>query len=244
MDGSLRTPTNNSSGPLLGEELWGFIPYELLPHLQWLTRSDYQHVYYVDMPPVVKDVRIFANDTDHPNGWGTVLIGGFRLGGSCGACTPGGGGPPMGVTISGTDRYFYSAYFVLDITNPEVQPKLLWSFSDSSLGLAISVPTVVRVNPLTDFHADNTNAKWYLLAGSGPTGYDGRATQSAKAFAIDMKTGPGSANSLVSSFPVGTWSSFLGDMTAFDRNLDYRTDVVYFGRTINDGSRRGGAVID
>ncbi len=51
-----------------------------------------------------------------------------------------------------------------------------------------------------------------------------------------MKTGPGSANSLVSSFPVGTWSSFLGDMTAFDRNLDYRTDVVYFGRTINDGS--------
>ncbi|MBX3349940.1 MAG: hypothetical protein KF747_14530 [Nitrospira sp.] len=231
-----RTPTNNSSGPLLGEELWGFIPYELLPHLQWLTRSDYQHVYYVDMPPVVKDVRIFANDTDHPNGWGTVLIGGFRLGGSCGACTSGGGGPPMGVTISGTDRYFYSAYFVLDITNPEVQPKLLWSFSDSSLGLAISVPTVVRVNPLTDFHADNTNAKWYLLAGSGPTGYDGRATQSAKAFAIDMKTGPGSANSLVSSFPVGTWSSFLGDMTAFDRNLDYRTDVVYFGRTINDGS--------
>ncbi len=231
-----RTPTNNGSGPLLGEELWGFIPYELLPHLQWLTRSDYQHVYYVDMPPVVKDVRIFANDADHPNGWGTVLIGGFRLGGSCGACTPGGGGAPMGVTVSGTDRYFYSAYFVLDITNPEVQPKLLWSFSDSSLGLTSSVPTVVRVSPLTDFHADNTNAKWYLLAGSGPTGYDGRATQSAQVFAIDMKTGPGSANSLVGGFPVGTWNSFIGDMTAFDRNLDYRTDVVYFGRTINDGS--------
>jgi type IV pilus assembly protein PilY1 len=229
-----RTSNDNSGGPLLGEELWGFIPYELLPHLQWLTRSDYQHVYYVDMPPVVKDVRIFDNDTDHPNGWGTVLIGGFRLGGSCGACTPGGGGPPMGVTVSGTDRYFYSAYFVLDITNPEVHPKLLWSFSDSSLGLTSSVPTVVRVSPLTDFHADNTNAKWYLLAGSGPTGYDGRATQSAKVFAIDLKTGPGSSNSLVSSFSVGSWNSFIGDMTAFDRNLDYRTDVVYFGRTITD----------
>jgi len=231
-----RTPTNSSSGPLLGEELWGFIPYELLPHLQWLTRSDYQHVYYVDMPPVIKDVRIFANDADHPNGWGTVLIGGFRLGGSCGGCVPGGGGPPMGVTISGTDRYFYSAYFVLDITNPEIHPKLLWSFSDSTLGLTSSMPTVVRVNPWTDFHADNTNAKWYLLAGSGPTGYDGRATQGAKVFAIDMTTGPGNANSLVSSFQVGTWNSFVGDLTAFDRNLDYRTDVVYFGRVINDGS--------
>ncbi|MBH0199269.1 MAG: hypothetical protein HP497_07580 [Nitrospira sp.] len=231
-----RTPTNNSSGPLLGEELWGFIPYQLLPHLQWLTRSDYQHVYYVDMPPVVKDVRIFANDTDHPNGWGTVLIGGFRLGGSCGACTPGGGGPPMGVTISGTDRYFYSAYFVLDITNPEAPPKLLWSFSDSTLGLTTSVPTVVRVNPFTDYHTNNANAKWYLLAGSGPTGYDGRATQAAKVFAVNMQTGPGSANSLVTSFQTGSWASFIGDMTAFDRNLDYRTDVVYFGRVINDGS--------
>jgi len=231
-----RTPTDNSSGPLLGEELWGFIPYELLPHLQWLTRSDYQHVYYVDMPPVIKDVRIFTPDTDHPNGWGTVLIGGFRMGGSCAACTAGGGGPTMAVTISGTDYNFFSAYFVLDITNPEAQPKLLWSFSDSTLGLTTSVPAVVRVNPLTDFHADNTNAKWYMVAGSGPTGYDGRATQAAKLFAVNLATGPGTANSLVSSFAPGTWNSLAGDMTALDRNLDYRSDVVYFGRAIDDGS--------
>ncbi len=231
-----RTPTNNSSGPLLGEELWGFIPYELLPHLQWLARSDYQHVYYVDLPPVVKDVRIFTPDADHPNGWGTVLIGGFRMGGSCGACTAGGGGPTMTVNISGTNYNFYSAYFVLDITNPEVQPKLLWSYSSSNLGLTTSVPAVVRVNPMTDFHTDNTNAKWYALVGSGPTGYDGRAGQSAKVFVIDMATGPGNANSLVSSLPVGSWNSFLGDMTSLDRNLDYRSDVVYFGRAADDGS--------
>ena len=36
MDG-LRDPTDNSAGPQLGEELWGFIPYEFLPQLQWLT---------------------------------------------------------------------------------------------------------------------------------------------------------------------------------------------------------------
>ena len=63
------------SGRALGDELWGFIPYQLLPQLQWLTRADYTHVYYVDLKPTVTDVRIFTPDADHPNGWGTVLIG-------------------------------------------------------------------------------------------------------------------------------------------------------------------------
>ncbi|MGH7166460.1 MAG: hypothetical protein ACREIS_13155, partial [Nitrospiraceae bacterium] len=108
-----RTPTDNSGGPLLGQELWGFIPYQLLPQLQWLTRGDYTHVYYVDLKPKVTDARIFSADPDHPNGWGTILIGGMRLGGSCGSCTVGTGGVPMNVTAdfgSGTQtRTFYTA---------------------------------------------------------------------------------------------------------------------------------------
>ncbi len=136
-----RTPTDNSGGPLLGEELWGFIPQELLPHLKWLTQPDYTHVYYVDLTPKVTDARIFTPDADHPNGWGTILMGGFRMGGSCGACVAGTGAPPMTVTADfnndgdTTDpddtRTFYSAYFVLDVTNPEVEPVLLWSFSSA-----------------------------------------------------------------------------------------------------------------
>ena len=230
--------TDNSSGAPLGDEMWGFVPYELLPYLQWLTRADYQHVYYVDLPPVVKDVRIFTPDADHPNGWGTVLIGGFRLGGSCQACTAAGGAPKMTVNISGTNYDFYSAYFVLDITNPEVQPKLLWSFSKNDLGLTTSVPTVVRVNPAGDFHADNTNAKWFMVAGSGPTGYDGRAGQISKLFVINMATGPGAANSLVNTLIVGngTVNGVVGDMKSLDRNLDFRSDVVYFGRAMNNTS--------
>ena len=194
--------------------------------------------YYVDLPPVVKDVRIFTPDTDHPNGWGTVLIGGFRLGGSCGACTAGGGGPTMTVNISGTNYDFYSAYFVLDITNPEVQPKLLWSFSKSDLGLTTSVPTVVRVTPTADFHADKTNAKWFMVVGSGPTGYDGRAGQWSKLFVDQHGHRPGTANSLVTTLLVGngTVNGFIGDMKSLDRNLDYRTDVVYFGRAMNNTS--------
>jgi type IV pilus assembly protein PilY1 len=243
-----RTPTDNSAGPLLGDELWGFIPQQLLPHLQWLARSDYQHVYYVDLQPTIADVRIFTPDVDHPNGWGTILIGGMRMGGSCrGAISPaaptcvgGTGAPPMTVTAdfgSGVQtRTFYSAYFVLDITNPEVAPKLLMSFTDEGLGLTTSLPKVVRTNPSTDGEVSNTNAKWYMVVGSGPTGYGGGITQSAKVYAVNLATGPGASNSLVQTFSVGSWNSFIGDMASFDRNLDYRTDSVYFGRVIHDGS--------
>jgi type IV pilus assembly protein PilY1 len=224
----------------LGDELWGFIPYQLLPQLQWLTRADYTHVYYVDLKPTVTDVRIFTPDADHPNGWGTVLIGGFRMGGSCANCALGTGAPPMTVNIGGTNRNFYSAYFVLDITNPEVDPKLLWSFSDDGLGLTTSLPAVVRVSPTADAKTDNTNAKWMVLFGSGPNGYSAdlppAPVQTATLYAVDLKVGPGAGNSQVTEMPVGTWQSFVGNIVALDRDFDYRHDVAYFGRTINDGA--------
>ncbi|NWF72617.1 MAG: hypothetical protein HXY51_06160 [Nitrospirae bacterium] len=235
-----KNPTDNSSGRPLGDELWGYIPYQLLPQLQWLTRADYSHVYYVDLKPTVADVRIFTPDADHPNGWGTILIGGFRMGGSCGSCASGTGASPMTVNISGTNRNFYSAYFVLDITNPDVNPKLLWSFSDAGLGLTTAFPTVMRVSPTADSKIDNTNAKWMVLFGSGPNGYaadlSAASTQTAKVYAVDLKVGPGAANSQVTTMPIGSWRSFLSNIVALDRNFDYRHDVAYFGRTMHDGS--------
>src|SRR5438128_2605402 len=72
-----------TDAPLLGAELWAFIPQDLLPQLRWLTVPNYDHAYYVDLTPKVTDARIFTADADHPGGWGTILIGGFRLGGSC-----------------------------------------------------------------------------------------------------------------------------------------------------------------
>jgi type IV pilus assembly protein PilY1 len=235
-----KNPTDNSSGRPLGDELWGYIPYQLLPQLQWLTRADYSHVYYVDLKPTVADVRIFTPDADHPNGWGTILIGGFRMGGSCGSCASGTGAPPMTVNISGTPRTFYSAYFVLDITNPDVNPKLLWSFSDAGLGLTTAYPTVTRVSPTADSKIDNTNAKWMVLFGSGPNGYaadlSAASAQTAKLYAVDLKVGPGAGNSQVTTMPVGSIKSFLSNIVVLDRNFDYRHDVAYFGRTMHDGS--------
>jgi|CXWL01.1.fsa_nt_gi type IV pilus assembly protein PilY1 len=237
------TPTPDNRGQNLGDELWGFIPYQLLPQLQWLTRADYTHVYYVDLKPTVADVRIFTDDGPngtHPGGWGTVLIGGFRMGGSCGRCASGTGAPPMTVNISGTDRTFYSAYFVLDITNPDVEPPVLWSFSDVDLGLTTGGPSVMRVSPTADPKTDNTNAKWMVLFGSGPNGYSAdlpaAPTQTAAVYAVDLKLGPGAGNSQVTRMQTGSWRSFLGNIAVLDQNFDYRHDVAYFGRTMHDGS--------
>ncbi len=237
-----RAPNDNSSGVALGDELWGFIPQELLPHLQWLTRADYTHVYYVDLKPKVTDARIFTADTDHPNGWGTILIGGFRLGGSCGACVSGTGAPPMQVTAdfgSGVEtRTFYSAYFALDITNPEADPTLLWSFSTSGLGLSTSYPAVVRTNPAADAKTDNTNAKWYMVVGSGMTEYGGDSTQTATLFAVDLKTGPknSSGTDIFSSFPSHDTAAFMADLISLDKDLDYRVDTTYVGDTFSAAS--------
>lgn len=235
-----KTPTDNSSGPNLGAELWGFVPMQLLPQLQWLARTDYTHVYYVDLKPTVADARIFTPDADHPGGWGTILIGGFRMGGSCGQCAVGSGAPPMTATIGGVSRTFYSAFFVLDITNPEVDPKLLWTFSDINLGLTTSTPTVVRTNPTSDAMTSTVNEKWYVVFGSGPNSYQGDLptppTQSAALYTVDLAAGPGVGNVNVTRMPVGTYRSFMTGLVSADKDLDFRTDVVYAGRTLHDGS--------
>ncbi len=238
------SPPLVSNTPGLGEELWGFVPYQVLPQLQWLASTNYQHVYYVDLKPKATDVRIFTPDTDHPNGWGTVLIVGLRMGGSCGNCSPTAGAPPLSVTAnfgSGVQtRFFYSAYFVLDVTNPEVDPKLLWVFSDAGQGLTTSYPSVTRVSPSSDGKTDNTNAKWFVLFGSGPTSYEIKdnvtgLAQSANIYAVDLKTGPGAANGQVTTMPSGSWNSFMGDLVGVDKDIDYRGDVAYVGRVIHDG---------
>jgi len=236
-----KNPTDNSSGASLGTELWSFVPYNLLPQLQWLARNDYTHVYYVDLKPTIAEARIFTPDADHPGGWGTVLIGGFRMGGSCGSCVAG-GAPPMTAMIGGVTRTFYSAYFVLDITNPEVNPKLLWTFSSPQLGLTTSYPTVARMNPETDTSIDPTNEKWYVIFGSGPNGYQAdlpapplpTLPQTSKLYVVDLKQGPGSASTNVTTISIGTWKSFVGHIVSVDKDLDWRTDVAYAGRTILD----------
>ena len=44
-----KNPTDNGSGSKFGRRTMGIRSHELLPQLQWLAKTDYTHVYYVDL---------------------------------------------------------------------------------------------------------------------------------------------------------------------------------------------------
>ena len=224
----------STPGTDIGDERWVYIPYNLLPHLKWLTRKDYTHVYYVDCKAKVTDVRIFTGssgnpiDSDHPHGWGTVLIGGTGFG----------GGNMVFADDFGSgreERSFSPSYFALDITLPD-NPQLLWEFTHPSLGFTTAYPAVVRVaaDPGTDQPEDD---KWFVLFGSGPTDYGGISNQPASMFVVDLKTGQ-----LVKIFEADDATGFMSGAISIDYNLNYNTDIMYSGSSLLAAGQWGGAI--
>lgn len=169
----------------LGQELWAYVPYNLLPHLKWLMHPDYGaklHVAYMDLTPRVFDARIFfmsdgvtaVDESKYPGGWGTILVAGMRLGGAA-----------MEVDIDKTDgntfnadidRTVTSAYVIMDITDPESAPSLLAEISLPGQGFTTCVPTVMAMSRPNAKSADEN--KWYMVFGSGPADSSGRADRS------------------------------------------------------------------
>lgn len=166
----------------LGGELWAYVPGNLLPHLRWLADPAYAHNFYVDGSPIVQDVKIFTADTDHPDGWGTVLIAPFRFGGG-----------PISVNTSTTStaatQNSFSAYVVMDITNPEKAPTLLAELTNTELsdstatcGSATGAPSCAAITKVIDTYTSSVPAaaifrdttsgspnKFFLFTGSGTT---------------------------------------------------------------------------
>lgn len=195
---SAPTDCNTSSSVTkhpLGGEIWAYVPGNLLPHLRWLTSTSYkaQHVFYVDGNPVATDAKIFNDDGDcssvapgaqcHPGGWGTVLVVPFRLGGGMiKVPTPTAASntynpstcPASTSTNKCTLQTSYSAYVVLDVTDPEQPPTVLAELhpaSDDGNGQSFtsSVPAfAVMRNP-----SSGTPNQFFMFIGSGPTGANG-----------------------------------------------------------------------
>jgi len=226
------SPSSASVDYGLGSELWAYVPMNILPHLKYLTDPGYglqvaNHVYYVDMKPRIFDAQIFANDTTHPNGWGTILVGGMRFGGGS-----------IDITVDPDDpvpdiRTLRSSLFILDITDPEQAPKLMLEFSHPNLGFTTSSPAPFKFN-----------GNWYLMVGSGPDANQaglqaGKSTQAANLFLFNLgdsnplntptapvlETGFGTSGILT----LTDSNSFISDLVAVDYDLDASADAVYFG---------------
>lgn len=259
--------TNGETAFPLGAELWAYVPFNLLPHLKWLMDPDYGenlHAAYMDLKPRIFDARVFfqadgitpSNNSTHPNGWGTVLVAGMRLGGA-----------QIDIDINkdgAADRTASSAYVIMDITNPEEPPTLLGEIRMPGQGFTTCYPTVM---PMTARNANTAAAnQWYLVFGSGPANAAGVAARSklgvetsdqdGRLFVVDLKAlvaektlksidGSGSLVTGGSVFATTEAGSFISDPVAVDLNIgpyaspeEFKTDVVYYGTVA--GSRTNG----
>lgn len=238
---------DSSTGFDLGAEMWAYVPFNAHPHLACLTDKQYRHQYLVDLKPKVFEVQIFEPDNDHPHGWGTILVTGFKFGGD---------GQQDLVLNS---QYFGSSFFIFDITNPEKEPVFLGEFTydeNYTFGYALNEPTVVAVK-------DSLGEKhWYMLLGTGPLTPAGSSTQKAQVVVVPLKMLVDSNNNANPDFALRLSSdtfkptmekigainlsksdSAMGTgFSAVDYNFDFFVDMMYYGIVVtpNNGAMTGG----
>ncbi len=253
--------------PALGAEMWAYVPYNMLPHLKCLMDPLYEgnrHKYFVDLRPRIFDVQIwpvkYLGDEDydgvHVGGWGTILVGGMRFGGSKLYPDVFDVDGTAGADYPHDNRIFTSAYFVFDITDPERPPELLGEFTQYGGGVDLGYTTVIPTAvPMKAGPEENDPTKWYLILGSGPTEINGESNQQGKIAVIDLEqmmstrsfripdAVPTVANNEAGTFTIPDANSFISDPVTVDFELkkDYMADVVYFGTVSGafDSSWRG-----
>jgi hypothetical protein len=195
-----------------GAEIWGYIPYNLLPKLKNLSQKDpltgvrYRASdKYVDGTPSVADVYI--------NGaWKTVLI--------CGQ------GPGSGSSVGGGLNY----YIALDVTDPQ-NPQPLWEFTANSVGETWSVPAIGKV-------MQGSTPRWVAFMGSG---YDNDPNYTAGNvfYVVRIDTGQTIVTKTVSNvntnaygFPwryTDIYVALPGSPTAVENDADGYIESVYIG---------------
>ncbi len=149
-----------------GEEKLAYIPAALYSDeadrgLHYLTDPNYQHRYYVDLPPVVSDAYVLGNS--NTRSWKTVLLGGLGNGGR--------------------------GYYALDVTDPtqfsemNAASLVLWEFTatdDADLGFTHSKPTIACLG------VNANNCKWYAIFGNG---YNNTGSGESGLFILDLDGG-------------------------------------------------------
>ncbi|MDR1081221.1 MAG: hypothetical protein LBQ79_09760 [Deltaproteobacteria bacterium] len=214
----------------LGAELWAFIPSAAMPTLPFLADPGYIHNFYVDLKPLLVDIKIRGE-------WKTVLVGGMRM-----------GGRPI-EAASGDENQnvpYFSDVFCFDVTDPEKEPKLMWTYSSIELGLMVGIPVTVRngdkfyvmlpSGPVTDSVVSLSGSSYQLNYG-GRTPYDGISRQEARIIVLDAETGKPVADPskfpeyLKAPVPQSFFSSPFMPKGKPDGRGGWSDHVVYFGLT-------------
>lgn len=239
----------------LGEELWAYVPLNLLPHLQWLPREDYAHVPYFDGYMRTFDVKAWGEgDAIHVGGWGTILVVGTGMGA---------GHFPLSLDDNPNDAEVVTkpAYIVLDITNRNAtQPTLIAEISHEQLGFTTAEPDVIRRVVKS---GDTETSEWYLVFGSGPRGDDAGGRRTAQTtytlpaviegdendsiltapYLFSFKLGDGDAELETTEVDIAGAGAFIGAINGMDWDRDFVDDAIYFGTIAGDQTNPTGQLL-
>ncbi len=154
----------HAGGNLAGEEIWGFIPDEVLPTLRDIVIGS-EHHYTVDGRITYGDIYLSAETQQK---WASILVFGLRRGGN--------------------------AFYALDVTDVDVEgkPKLLWKFNDPTYsGQSWAQPIIERIQIKDPTDSDKILYKWVVFLTGGfafnnenPTDQKGKAV-----FVVDAENG-------------------------------------------------------
>jgi type IV pilus assembly protein PilY1 len=214
----------------LGSELWAYVPFNLLPHLYWLTEETYPHVYYNDLNPKIFDAKIFPfnpadplADPDHPYGWGTVMVVGMRFGGGHIIADTNRDG-----IVDATDRTMTSAYVIFDISNPEVAPKVLAEITLPKQGYTTVYPAVVPMRSKTVSGGTTTfpDNDWYLIFGSGPADANGIAASLDAPGVVSTSGTIGEPLILSSGISLQKGKLFVVDLKAITDSVSKKVKII------------------
>jgi type IV pilus assembly protein PilY1 len=143
-----------------GEEVWAFLPPNLLPALKRVAARSGLHQFYVDSSPIAADVKIQrgAPYNDSVPGWRTIAVFGERRGGN--------------------------AYYALDITEPGL-PGYLWSFTDNKVSESWSEPVIGKVK----MSSVTGSTERYVAFFGGGYDTQSNNSHGKAVFAVDVATG-------------------------------------------------------
>lgn len=188
--------------PVSLEELWAFIPHNLLYKLKKMKIVDREcgeylnHQSFVDGTPTIRDVYFGS-------AWHTILVSGQ--------------GPGWG-----KDHQWY--YFALDITDP-YNPQPLWELTDATMGETWSVPAIGKVESIGKWVAffgsgyDTENPQEDI--GNYFYAVDVEDGTLIKSFEITEDPEPVS--------PFGIQNTIVASPVIVDQDIDGDIEYIYFG---------------
>ncbi|MBU2407871.1 MAG: pilus assembly protein, partial [Gammaproteobacteria bacterium] len=206
-DGMLHAFDGALTGTTAGKEQFAYVPSAVITGpsgtpavdgLAQLGNPNYLHHYYVDGSPLTFDIDfnnaggVFTSTSAATSDWRTVVIGGLGKGGK--------------------------SFYAIDVTDPAgmnseaaAQGKVLWEFTDSTMGFSYGVPNVIKT----------AKYGWVVVFTSGYNNSDGYGY----IYFVNPRNGQ-----LLEKVRTSTASAGLAQATAYIKDFtDGTADAIYVG---------------